>query len=266
MNAQTQNFDELMGKLQARERAAWRSSLLWSVVPVLLALAFLGYATLHLAAANKEVSGLQAQADTYRGEVERLKGEAASMKLEVAQAREASQKLQLEVAQSTARIAAMQDEIATLRKQLQATLDLAKFEHSVDMVDLKMFFSRHPQAGQILDKILEMRRQGVGWHLRGQTPEQGFDSPGFAAYILQQSGLLPREKGESLLAASRQLYNRLKPTNDPQVGDLVAYPAGFLMFLFEDKQRQRYVIGMTPSGIIALKPDFAKVVGYRKVR
>jgi hypothetical protein len=265
MSKQHQDLDELIIRLEASERAGWRSSLLWTVVPALLAFAFLGYASLRLADANKEVSVLQEQADNQRAEVELLHGEAASLRKQAEQARTETERLQIEVAESTAKFEAMQTEISTLRKQLHETLELSRFEHPVDMVDMKMFYSRYPKAARMLDKILDLRNSGVGWRLGGETPEQGFDSPGFAAYVLQEFDLLPREEDESLLHASRQLATRLKSTSDPQVGDIVLYPAGYVLFRFEDRDRKPYVIGMSPSGIVALKPDFAKVIGYRKI-
>jgi len=266
MSVQQQDFDQLILKLKARERAGWRSSLLWTIVPALLAFAFLGYASLRLADANREVSALQEQADGHRVEVERLQDEAASLRQQADKARAETERMQATVAESTVMIKAMQFEISSLRKQLQETLNLSKFEHPVDMVDLKMFSSRHREAGKMLKKILQLQRKKVDWYLHGEAPEKGFDSPGFAAYVLQKFDKLPREEGESLLIASRKLIERLEPTTDPKVGDLAIYPADYHLFLFEDKNRKTYVIGMTPSGIVALKPDFAKVIRYRKVR
>lgn len=280
MSAQPQELDELIRKLKARERASWRSSLLWTIVPAALAFAFLGYASYRLTEVNEEVAALQQRADAQRTQVVALHNEAEQVREQAREARTEAEQLRQQARQArneaersqaraealAARIGAMQDEIRTLREKLQETLDMSKFEYPVDMVDLKTLYSRHREAGELLDRIFTLRREGVGWHLGGQTPERGFDSPGFAAYVLKQAGRLPREPGESLLAASRQLAQRLEPTDDPGMGDLAIYPAGYHLFVFENKDRRRYVIGMTPAGIVALRPDFAKVLGYRKVR
>jgi hypothetical protein len=270
---QQQNLDELILKLEARERASWRTSLLWTIVPAVLALLFLGYATMRLTEANREVASLQEQAVAQRTEVERLQNEAEAFRTETRllrneaeKFRTESERLRAEVADSMARIENMQAEIGTLQEKLRETLNLSKYEHPLDMVDMKMFYSRYPQAGPILDMILELQRDGVGWKLGGETPAEGFDSPSFAAFVLQKVDKLPRNRGESLLSASRRLHTSLDSTRTPEVGDLAIYPGGYHLFVFEDDNRQRYVIGMTPiAGIVALKPDFAEVIGYRKI-
>ena len=71
---------------------------------------------------------------------------------------------------------------------------------------------------------------------------------------------------ESLLEASRSLYDKLPPTIQPRTGDLVFYPAGYAMFYFADPSEGPFVVGMTPFGVTALKSDFAKPVGYRQVQ
>ena len=273
MSAQHQNFDELINRLEAKERAGWRSSLLWTLVPALLAFAFLGYATLRLSEANREVAVLQAQVEERRAEVVSLRDEAADQRQRADQARTEAERqrteaerLQRQVAERSARIETMEAEIGTLREKLQETLELSRFEHPVDMVDMKMFYSRYPKAARMLDRILDLRNAGVSWHLGGESPDKGFDSPGFAAYVLREFDLLPIKPGESLLAASRQLANRLETTSQPEVGDISLYPAGYVLFRFEDRNRRPYVIGMTPLGIVALEPDFAKVVGHRRIQ
>jgi len=37
------------------------------------------------------------------------------------------------------------------------------------------------------------------------------------------------------------------------------------MFYFEDYDGSPFVIGMTPLGVLALKPDWAKPIGYGAV-
>lgn len=152
------------------------------------------------------------------------------------------------------------------RQRLRETVDMARFQHPVDPVDLKVIFSRYPHQARALQLILQLKERGVGWHLGGQQPSVGFDSPSFAAYILKELHLPGGDvaPGDTLLATSRRLFQALPPIDKPKVGDLVFYPAGYVLFYFEDKDRRPFVIGMTPSGIAALDPKFAKPVGYRK--
>jgi hypothetical protein len=45
---------------------------------------------------------------------------------------------------------------------------------------------------------------------------------------------------------------------------LVFYRTGYVMFYFTDQRNSPFVIGMTPFGILALDPDFARIIGYRR--
>lgn len=152
------------------------------------------------------------------------------------------------------------------QKRLRETLDIAKYMHPINLIDLKVIASRYPRAARELQLILDLQREGVGWHLGGQDPRVGFDSPSFAAFILNTLHALPAPvpSGKTLLETSRRLYETLPPATHPEVGDLVFYPAGYVLFYFKDQKNQPFVIGMTPAGIAALDPHFARPVGYRK--
>lgn len=157
-------------------------------------------------------------------------------------------------------------ELEETRQRLRDTVDMARYMHRLDPVDLKVIFSRYPKQARALELILHLKEQGVGWHLGGQTPNVGFDSPSFATYVLKKLNLPGGAvtPGDTLLATSRRLFEALPPASGPKVGDLVFYPAGYVLFYFEDKNHQPFVVGMTPAGIAALDPKFAKPVGYRK--
>ena len=181
--------------------------------------------------------------------------------------------LQTDIASNREQVTALKRELQDTheklddtRKRLAETFQMSRFEHPVDPVDLKMIFSRFPKQARALELMLEMQQRDVGWHLGGQTPEVGFDSPSFAAFVLQEleSLVLGSNPQDTLLTRSRQLFSQLEPLDQPSVGNLVFYPAGYALFYFLDHDNKPFVIGMTPAGIVALEPDFAKPVGYRK--
>jgi len=159
-----------------------------------------------------------------------------------------------------------ESELERTRERLRETVEMARYMHRIDLVDLKAIFSRHPKPARALERILDLKERGVGWHLGGTDPSVGFDSPSFAAFILKELGLPGGsvQPGDTLLATSRRLFDSLPPTSRPKVGDLAFYPAGYVLFYFEDQDRKPFVIGMTPAGIAALEPDFARAIGYRK--
>lgn len=135
-------------------------------------------------------------------------------------------------------------------------------------LDLSVVSVRHPREARVLGRILELRSQGVRWYPLGQSPEEGFDSAGFAAFILRELKLPVEEtqEGENLFGTISRIWTQLPPVSRPGFGDLVFYPDGYVLFQFEDQFRRPFVIGMTPFGILGLDPHFARFIGCRRVK
>ena len=273
MNTREPGYEELLGRLEQRERAGRRTALVWTLVPALLALAFLGYSGWQLTTASEQVATLEEQAATLEEQATALRAERTQLAAQADDLRAQSQELHREAEARGQHIERLETEIGDLHRQLgeaeqrlQQTLDLDRFRHPVDFVDLKVIFSRHPKEARRLEMIMSLRERGVRWRLGGQTIDEGFDSPGFAAFVLQESGLPSGFDWDAhgLIPASRELYALLRATDGPRVGDLVFYPAGYALFYFLDQDNKPFVIGMTPQGIVALNPDFSEPVGYRR--
>ena len=152
----------------------------------------------------------------------------------------------------------LEDQLAKTRVELEATskllretLELAPYTHPIDFVDIKVIYSLYPRQAELLELILNLRERGVGWRLHGTTPSEGFNSPTFAAYVL----------GQQLSIGLGELVE----SSSPEVGDLVVYPAGYHLFYFKDENDRPFVIGMTPRGIVSLKPDFAEPIRFLRV-
>ena len=234
-------FDQLLARIEQREAAARRRTVLLSIVPIAIAGVVLGGMTVG-------VRRLAHQADTLETEAQALRTEAA---------------------QQQEKIRNLESQVTTLEKQLRETTDLARFRHAIDLTDLKSIASQYPGPARALEFIFTLRERNVPWRLGGRSPEEGFDSPSFAAYVLRQ--LTPRlvpslATTNDLVAASRTLMNALPRVDTPGVGDLVFYPTGYALFRFADRRGQPFVIGMTPQGIVALEPNFSQPVGAAQIR
>jgi cell wall-associated NlpC family hydrolase len=242
-----QNFDDAIARMAARQRSERLRAWLAVVLPASLGAAFLAFGAWQLKQASAEVDGLHAEAAKSKDQIAALK---------------------LEIGASSKTIAELQDRLRALEDQLKETTELTRFKHPMDLVDLKAIYSSAPKAAPVLGEILALRDRNVSWLLGGTDPKDGFDSPSFAAYVLQRSGALPAADAaggdRELLARSRRLQDTLPSADSPQPGDVVFYPAGYALFWFLDQRRQPFVIGMTPSGIIALEPNFADRVAVRR--
>lgn len=234
-------FEELLARIERREATSRRRTVLLSIIPVAIAAVVLGGMTLGVRTLSQRSEALRVEAD---------------------RSRKAAGDAQEEVKK-------LQQRVDDLQEQLRRTTDVARFRHDIDFVDLKMIASRYPAPARALELILALRERRVGWRLGGRSPEEGFDSPSFATYVLRQrapTSPAPVITGTDLIAASRALMQTLPRTDTPGVGDLVFYPAGYALFRFEDARGQPFVIGMTPQGIVALKPEFSAPVGAARIR
>jgi cell wall-associated NlpC family hydrolase len=169
------------------------------------------------------------------------------------------EKAQAEIEELQKQLDEIEISLAQVKEQLQLATDFRRFMFTGDIF-LTLKQPMHPQTFNILSSILDMQDR-VGWKWGGTSPEEGFDSPSFAAYLLGENNLLPRPTSE----ARYSLPNVLMPTNRPSIGDLVFYERGYTMFYLVDENGNPFVIGMTPLGIHALELDFAPILGYGAV-
>jgi len=251
----------LLERIERQEKFARSRTVLYSLLPVALTVVLLGYTFSSVRNAQKQVDALKTEATTYTTQIDTLKKNAETYKTQ-------SQSLQGDAENSKNQVTELQAQLAEAQKTLSEAVNLSRAVRTIDYVNAKEFASRFPGSESLLLNILDLRQRRIKWKPGGRSPQEGFDSPSFAMYILRQkraSGIELRP-GESLSEASRSLYDKLPPSTQPQTGDLVFYPAGYAMFYFADPREGPFVLGMTPLGITALKSDFAKPVGYRQVQ
>lgn len=197
----------------------------------------------------------------------KAKAEVTTLEQRVVEARSEKQRYQEQILGLT-------KQVQELQEQLKLTTNLSQFKHPVDWVDVKFVASKYLAQSRLLERILQLRERNVTWNLAGRTPNEGFNSPTFAAYVLSSLRLLDSNREsekQDLLAASQWLRSSLQQVTKPEVGDVVFYPAGYALFYFLDQQNRPFVIGMTPSGIVALDPKFAEATAvarpdYRRLR
>lgn len=135
-----------------------------------------------------------------------------------------------------------------------------KFFDGDILVILKDMSGDFPSQTEMLREILN--QQQVSSWLAGGIGPVGFDSPGFAAYMLTQKGLINGSPEE----LHYKLLNLLPNIETPENGDIIFYRGGYTMFYFQDPfTQENFVIGMTPFGIVAMKYDFAERIGIGDV-
>jgi len=223
-------------RLERRERNARRNAIVYSIVPVVLAAALVSFTGYRVRKSAQEVQALSEAKDAIEADVSKLREQNRTL----------------------------EDQKRELEMRLKEATELVKHERPLDMDDVKSVASRSPEAGRILELVLDMRQAGVGWHLGGAKPEVGFDSPGFALFVIRRLDLSGAAPPAAVSDPGNWLRSSLPEISRPRSGDLVLYNSGYAMFYFEKPGREPFVVGMTPFGITALKPDFSKQFGIRR--
>ncbi len=199
--------------------------------------------------ARVQSARLIASLDVARAEVAGLQGDLAGAELRALAGRGL-------VALANLRIGDMRADLAWTDTRLSDAVTLAtaldehiglsaafeKHLHPAAPEDAKALAGTSARLGRLLSRILDLQKQVTRFSSVNKSGV-GFNSPGFAGYILGRT-----MRGKTL--------ESLPPTDAPKLGDIIRYQNGLAMFLLQDAEGQPFVIGMTPVGIAAFEPDF----------
>lgn len=285
----------LMTNLEKSERQARLRAVLLTLIPVIFAVVLLVYASSQLvtmtnkliakqkellvvesqlAVAEEQLSAAESQvqdAQSVLGEVEAQRDQAIAdlelVQLELDALKEQTTEITLHLEELTVKFEALQRDYDMLQEEyndlVNSMRDVRGSTYTGDpLVTIKnLANTRYYMQSELLAEML-FDHANARWNPGGYSPEDGFDSPSFAAFMLERYGLLPA----SGIDERYRLREVLHPVDKPQIGDVVFYERGYTMFYFEDENGVPFVVGMTPLGVLALEPDFQKVLGYGAVR
>ncbi|MFN8388568.1 MAG: hypothetical protein U0X92_19415 [Anaerolineales bacterium] len=281
--------DELQSVLERvsrSEKTARQRSLLYSLIPILVGLAMILVTTQavtgkarELDEANSRLADVQEQRDALESQTTDLKTDLNqttqqldSAKTEVDQLRQESQTLLGQLEKTKTEITELQSQRDNLNEQVELLSTQVeesgvlrnKFFEGDILVILKDMSADFPAQVELLEEILRLQSpdSGTQWLAGGVGPTE-FDSPGFAAYLLSERGLITGKPEDNHYTLS----NILPAIHTPENGDVVFYKGGYTMFYFQDPYTQEsFVIGMTTFGIVAMKYDFAPLIGVGDVK
>jgi cell wall-associated NlpC family hydrolase len=238
------SFRDIEARIAGRERASIVRTAVVSLAIVAVAGVFLWFAvrelnevTAELEAARVDLSRVEAARDEAEAALAGLRTQADGARQEAAAARRESE--------------ALRAELATVQAQLRESAVFVRHVYQLDWRVAKEIAARSNGAAELLQRIEYLSGDSsIRWNTANE-PGKGFNSPGFAGYVLQQMGVLPQDLPPA------QALERLPLVDEPpELGDVVVYDGGFAMFWFEDPRGGAFVIGMTVMGIVALEPEF----------
>jgi hypothetical protein len=274
METQEEQWGSLVRQAEQMERKARQRAVAFTLIPVILAGLLLWFTGYQIQQANQQLASIQATKQAVQAQKDHLQTQLdqTQMDLTITQqtlisARQALSDTQVQLKQTEKDNEDLQKQLQDLNnrldevsKQLKLATDFSKYEYPGDWQEaIKLIASFNPRQGEILLDISGLQT-ATTWKSRGFSPAEGFDSPSFAAYVLGVRGLIKDPASDRY-----RLQDVLPRRSKPEVGDVVFYQAGYTMFYFDDGSGNPFVIGMTPLGVLALKPDFAEVIGYGAV-
>lgn len=186
---------------------------------------------------QKEYDALQKKYDVLRNKYGGLQKKYEALKKEYAALVLRKNAAERAVSQS-------QTQVEQLKKQLDQIYDFRKHVVRVNEIDEKLAYGLVGERGfRILSEAIKDSHRKLPFS-GANTPAAGFTSPGYATHLLRKVGIN---------APIAQLPQQRRA---PRNGDIIIYGAGYTMFYF-DINRKRFVIGMTPQGVLALDPHFS---------
>jgi len=255
------NLGDLVERAATRSKKVRRRIWVFSLVPVALAAALLVLTVSRIQTASTELDVVQQELAASQSALQETQSELEGVLADVEAAEERHEAARREVDLLRREKTEMEELLDSLRHDLEQATDWRRFEYEGSVYNI-LKFQGGPEV-EALSMVLNLRDQGAFFALGRASLEEGFDSPSLAAFVLEELGLLP---DDSTGSARYRLADELSVTKKPQDGDLVVYEFGYTMFYYSASGRTGdFVVGMTPLGILALRPDFAPVQRYLRV-
>ncbi len=239
-DAQSPDIEDLSRRIAQGQRKAVMRTVGISVVIVVVAAVVLLYTLREIESANRKLAAANAELEQVSTHI--AEANDARMKAEA--------DLKVALAQSTALKSEVNDlsrQLDDAKKTLAEALDLGKYVYKLNWNEVKMMATTNGAAAEVLNVINELK-DATKWGM-SNTPDMGYNSPGFAALVLSRLGRMP---------ADGSLNSLPHDNGAPNVGDIVTYDGGYHMFYFKDSEQREFVVGMTPFGVEALTYDFAR--------
>jgi hypothetical protein len=257
MDSSNEYIESLSKNIENYEKNVRRRVLLSSMVPFLLGVLLLGYTVWQITIYGKELASVQNELNTTSQALGDANENLRDARSQLKQVQTDFISVMDQLDTTTAELKSARSELKDLRDQLeQITRQLQDANLFIENnVEVDFFaikeggLSAGPAQVEVLLYILELQQLGVRWNSTGYSEEEGFNSPSFAVYVLQQCDLYSgpadantRPWNLSALDAS---------IAQPSIGDLIYYPDSGLTMFYYELNGERFVIGMTPIGILA---------------
>ncbi len=157
----------------------------------------------------------------------------------------------------------LNQELSLLNQRLHEADNFKKYKIDISPADRKYYLFTdeiNDQLRSVFDDIIKLQNREIKFNVNGKFPAEGFNSPSFITHVLNQNGITDRVE----VSASQLIPHFERVSDGYKAGDLLIYESGYCMIYFTNRYTTTgpFVIGMTPSGILALRVDFAREIAH----
>jgi hypothetical protein len=287
-------FERMLERTRAVEQKVRRRGLLLTLIPIFFALTLLGFMYWQVWVVNQDLKSktdqlkhTNAQLVQSTQALGQTDNELESVRKQLKVAKQEAEKASLALKEQQSSLLAAQKQLSSATAELEAANQKLKEAYAeLDKVNAQkaeleeqvrelLAFPIYPlyEGWDMVAKNLYLDSRfvetlsieisrGYHWNIDGASPDAGFNSPSFAAYVLQQADLLDPT---SPIQNQTQLMSviPIQKGKQPAAGDIIFYKGGYSLFYFEDLDPKHtpFVIGMTPVGVTTLRYDFAEIIG-----
>jgi len=273
MDSSDERLESLTRNIEEYERRARRRVWISFSVPLFFGLLFLGYTLWQIQVYGEKLAGVQVELTKQTSDLNAAEGTLQAIQGDLNQSNETLDELQVtstavanDLRSSQDNLLQLADQLTQTTDELQRRSDFLAYSIEIDSSAIKEALFEYPSEAQVdlLNYILALQERRIPYDGNGFSEREGFNSPNFTVYVMQQCGLVSDDYGansgpQSMLSVINQ--------DELSIGDIVfdELGSGYSMFYFELGGGEKFLIGMTPAGILAVEPEFILTPKYFKV-
>ena len=265
MDSSEENLESLSRNIDEYEKKARRRAWISTLVPLFFGLLLLGYTLWQIQVYGQQLADVQQQLSNTSNELGLAITNLQDTQEQLNQTDTDLDAIQAKLDQTTHDLEKTRAELDKTKAELEATTeelrkrsDFLAYSIEIDSSVIKELSFEYPYPSQVnlLNFVLTLQERRIPFTGDGFSEREGFNSPNFTVYVMESCGLITPGYG-----AESGPQSMLSVIDDPaelSIGDIVFddLGSGYSMFYFELTDGQKFLIGMTPAGILAVTPDF----------
>ncbi len=248
-----ENFDSLIEQIEEREYKMRRRSMLYAIIPIIVAMFFIWYGVEKVNDANRDYEMLKGRNDTLKQLLLKFNEYHDLNKLNAI--RDDINNLLRQENIDRVKILDAYNQYYSMdsayRSLLNVALKINKNRDTLLIPSYENLVLKRQKSKNMLVVLSKLEDLNVKWHKGGSDPYVGLDGGGFVNYVTEKSGA--------------QIAEKFYDPNQLEDGDIVDIEGSYSLFYFLIDGKPVY-IGMNEEGVSPIKLDGIKVTQYRKVR